>query len=403
MEDSIKISIPETKMEDFIKISISENKINTIPKTENESIYLLTDLNDKCRFIKVLNHEEENFNKILDFFKNKNCDFDKVKYQEINIFDYKYDFLLNKDLIIEDSSDIENLILELKKQKEKENELAKINSTINNLKTRLGLEIPDKKNVSVIKPSSDTHNNMRKNKFSGSSWVDFKSEHELKLDNDKVQGLEKSENYTFLKNVFPESDKYIMYCEYFNLSFILDQNSPFVNILLKFNDRLGIFNILELKNDTYDENLLNDIFNNKIFNSRTEFESMIKVFQETIKNNKDIILENKINKYIKMRYEITTSDTDCIPAKQLNDNLTKYLKVKEDNLIAFRNKLGKILLKIGLQKKRKRDGIYYYGLILKKIDPETIERIESNLFENSLTELIKKRETDINIFFPMKI
>lgn len=378
----------------------------SVPETKKNTIYLLSDLNDRCRFIKVLNHEEENFNKILDFFKNKNCDFDKVKYQEIDIFDYKYDFLLNKDLIIEDSSDIENLILELEKQKEKESELVKIKSTINNLKTRLGLEIPNKKKFPVKKSSSDTSNNVYIHKDTVlNPWNDskYKPVPQLELDNDKLQGLEKSENYTFLKDIYNESDKYIIYCEYFNLSFILEQNSPFINILFKFNDRLGIFNILELKNDTYDENLLNDIFNNKIFNSKTEFESMIKVFQETIKNNKEIILENKINKYIKMRYEITTSETDCIPARRLNDNLTKYLKIKEDNLIAFRNKLGKILLKIGLQKKRKRDGIYYYGLIFKKIDPEKSEPIESNLFETSLNKLINERDNDVKIFFPKKI
>jgi len=404
------------EFDSFNKI-LFKPKVNSIVEKKN-TIFLISDLNNNSRFVKIMNYEDNDFKKIKDFFEKTKSDIDLIEYAKITYSDKTYDFLLNKNLVIEDTSHIDNLIQEMKDLQELQDKVSVLQNKITNLKINIGLEnskhntyVPSIENEIKITnfdksyeirtfPLVNTDVDLSK-LAPLSSRIDFQS-NPLTYENDNIKGFDKNNNFALLNNIYDETDKFIMYCEYLNFSFILDKNDKMMNTFMKFKSHFGFKKSLKLDLDTYDEKLLTTLFENKFFDDEKDFLNLLDTFKNTIKNDKEVILENKINRFIKLRYKITTSSNDCISAKELNESLIAYLNIEDTNSVSFRNKLGRILLNLGLQKKRKRDGIYYYGLVLKEIQPEKCEPIDNQIFNSSVNKLRKERDLEIKEIFPPK-
>jgi hypothetical protein len=72
--------------------------------------------------------------------------------------------------------------------------------------------------------------------------------------------------------------------------------------------------------------------------------------------------------YIKENYIIDDNKKNIVKSSSITEDIEKNLKLVIDDLVKFRKDLSKILLELGLKKKRLSDGIYYYG-ITKKTTP----------------------------------
>ena len=72
----------------------------------------------------------------------------------------------------------------------------------------------------------------------------------------------------------------------------------------------------------------------------------------------------------------------------------QILGIELGNIIAFRNRLAKYLLDIGLQKKRFGDGFYYYGLKGKFNGFKNVDLKDDNVIE----KLMKERDADLEKF-----
>ncbi len=85
--------------------------------------------------------------------------------------------------------------------------------------------------------------------------------------------------------------------------------------------------------------------------------------------------ESQVKKFLKSKYTIDDDINHKMKASALYDIIisSKIVKIDEDKIAGFRNRLSKYLKDIGLQKKRYNDGFYYYGIVEKEPDINNLE------------------------------
>lgn len=201
-----------------------------------------------------------------------------------------------------------------------------------------------------------------------------------KEDNHYIKGYDKNEDsvygekYGDINEVFKydtddedvdnnnKIDNYIYFNTFTNSSLIVsdEKDIELINIIKK---DLGFEEIMELKEFTYDKYLVESLFKNKIFENREQFNNTVDTFNKINSNNDDIVMENKVKKYINDVYNISNDKQYKIKATVLMNELIEHIdpsnKIKINNI---RNKLSKCMINAGLTKKRFTDGMYYYGL-----------------------------------------
>ena len=135
------------------------------------------------------------------------------------------------------------------------------------------------------------------------------------------------------------------------------------------NKRFGFALKFEANNDDTLNSIMNKLFNEKCFESLAELDKEIETMQVLINKNAADIKgdreKKQVKKFINDNYIVNSYVGDKMKASDLctliEENF-QILGIELGNIIAFRNRLAKYLLDIGLQKKRFGDGFYYYGL-----------------------------------------
>jgi len=415
---------PETVIVDNSTIPDLSNVVDIpvppiINKEKKHKIYLLSDLNYNCRFIKVFISEESSFEQIKKFFSDNNCDLAIKEYDGFDdLKNNEYNFILNKNLFIEDITEIKILVDEHYKANEIKQKLDSIKLNINAIESKIGLanksdklDLPFKRLVTTnrfddyanfISPVSGRDDNKSRDIRPLPGVIKSQSELTGEYTTTSINGFPaNSSNYALISDVYDKNTKIILYCEYLNMTFLAINDIAWFQLIMKFSQRLGFVKVLSLEEDTYDKELLVKMFDNQYFDNRSQLDTMINVFKNTMKSIESGDLEYKVKHYMQMSYNITESEEDCVDSKILYKNLFNYLEIKKENFISLKNKLGKILLKLGYIKKRKEDGIYYTCLVQKKVNClEETTSIEVNESNNMLHALIDNRAEIIKYFFP---
>ena len=241
-------------------------------------------------------------------------------------------------------------------------------------------------------------------------------------------------------NCFDASGSYLNSVELYQVQSFDQQTIDYMEIT-NFNDSLletasQIYNI-------YFNNQFNNIFaieqsvdfifhNNKIHNLFPEINlissiDLDKEKLETIKElNKDIfvnfedaksrvnrvlnakIIDSKlsideIKNIIKKYFMININPQDCIKFTNIWTTISNEIKVSDSYVNYIKRQLPNILSDLGLQKKRLSDGIYWYGLIVKKQDEPNISKTYLNkqlsdapLTDDEFKKLLENRNNELN-------
>ncbi len=195
-----------------------------------------------------------------------------------------------------------------------------------------------------------------------------------------------------------------------------NKNIKFSEITKDFDD----FNIVETFENINSEsiNKFKNFFHKKTFSSIDDFKKKIDIFKtlfDITNNNKpelvygNIISEkDEVLNIICKMYEQNTNPDDKIKATTIFNTIENSMhRSSYIGNFSFRKRLSKYLIDIGLKRKRISDGIYYYGLVPKKLtdcnkvsinDIMRIREEDEKTFDIKLPEKSNKNITpDINI------
>jgi hypothetical protein len=277
--------------------------------------------------------------------------------------------LLNRPLLTQSKEMIEELIKELIQKEELQKQLEKLTDNLDYKINRLI-------NKDVIRIEK-VYPKISQNDFSDLS---------ISKDNTAFKEINfyGDENYSFLekKKIIVLFNKIIKKCFKF-----LDDDKLYL-LIKKYQNQFCFEEKLSLNENEFNHSAFDSYFKDKTFDNIEDFNQLFDIFKNL--NSEEMILENKIKKYLLDNFDITESPSDCISSKDLNDMFVGLLEISSKEVISFRNKLGRILLSFGLKKKRLSDGNYYYGLIkkekTKKVEPFTLEE-----FDTKVKDLIQER------------
>lgn len=120
--------------------------------------------------------------------------------------------------------------------------------------------------------------------------------------------------------------------------------------------------------------------------NKNQLKIKIDCIDQLIKSEESLEDDDKLFGCIKNKYKITNDKNDCIKASELlefiNGNLLSSKKINYNTMATY-------LHKIGLNKKRLNNGIYYYGLLEKvRIKKDDIIKVD---YELALDDLFKER------------
>ena len=189
----------------------------------------------------------------------------------------------------------------------------------------------------------------------------------------------------------------------------LNPNSTELNFLKNNKYNFNIELKLKIKKNKQLVDIINNIANDKYYSHEDELKQKINNINDIINNNNHIIQKNeeelKVKTIINNLFIINNDIRDKIKANELFKIVESELisiNFKIDNSISFRNRFSKYLINLGLQKKRFKDGFYYYGLINKfKTDNNQYNLDSKNLIdltnENILDILNKKRQEELSL------
>jgi hypothetical protein len=282
--------------------------------------------------------------------------------------------LLNQSLLTQSKEMVEELIKELIQKEELQKQLQKLTDNLDYKINRLINK--DVVKIERIYPNvlSVIHQDI--NSITLPSNKDKTSFKEINFYGD--------ENYSFLekKKIVVVFNKIIKKCFKF-----LDDDKLYL-LIKKYQNQFGFEEKLILNENEFNHSAFDSYFKDKTFDNIVDFNQLFDIFKNL--NSEEMVLENKIKKYLLDNFDITESPSDCISSKDLNDMFVGLLEISSKEVISFRNKLGRILLSFGLKKKRLSDGNYYYGLIRKdknkKDEPFTLEE-----FNTKVKDLIQER------------
>lgn len=199
----------------------------------------------------------------------------------------------------------------------------------------------------------------------------------------------------------PTFNSYIVYNKQTKIS------KFFTDIHFNLEKTLGLFkNDLEVL--VFNDSLsikVSDLFDNKLFNSFDDVKLLYSSLEELEKKIKDTDINHKLTQpndaeeerlksWILFNYDISgINEPDYrIKASHFSEIIEQHFVVNSNDKFAFRNRLSKYLLAVGLNKKRFSDGFYYYG-IRSKSEIKTKQPTELNL-EN----ILKERQEQLELF-----
>jgi len=225
-----------------------------------------------------------------------------------------------------------------------------------------------------------------------------------------INARNEAENYTLLCNAFPEKripetpknlDKMIIVLHEESLFTFVVENPTTEEYNIVKNKRFGFQLKFEANIEDTMNSIMNKLFNEKCFESLIELDKEIETMNVLINKNasdfKDIREKKQVEKFIHDNYEVNNNVGDKMKASELctliEENF-QTLGICVGNIIAFRNRLSKYLLDIGLQKKRFGDGFYYYGLKGRFNGYKNIDLKDDNVIEN----LMKERQQEFEKF-----
>lgn len=225
-----------------------------------------------------------------------------------------------------------------------------------------------------------------------------------------VNAMNESENYTLLCNAFPEKripetpknlEKMIIILHEESLMTFVVENPTTEEYNIVKNKRFGFQLKFEANIEDTLTSIMNKLFNEKCFDSLAELDKEIETMQVLINKNasdfKDTREKKQVEKFINDNYEVNNNVGDKMKASELctliEENF-QILGISVGNIIAFRNRLAKYLLDIGLQKKRFGDGFYYYGLKGKFNGFKNVDLKDDNVIE----KLMKERDAEFEKF-----
>ena len=137
--------------------------------------------------------------------------------------------------------------------------------------------------------------------------------------------------------------------------------------------------------------LLKSVFHQETFPSVLDVHEKFKNF-ETLNKRKpvDDSIANLVCSYVRLNYNVSTDKDEAIKASLLVNDIYRNCHLEIEKLTLRNNLLG-YLSELGIQKKRFKDGMYYYGLKYIHDTPTTTADIEK-----SLEELIHIREDQVD-------
>jgi len=219
-----------------------------------------------------------------------------------------------------------------------------------------------------------------------------------------------SDNFTWLHQAFPEKNmpqtpivlnKLIVVLHEETLYTFIVENPSTEEYNCAKNKTFGFQMIFEANLEETLSSIASKLFNEKCFNTldelRKEIETMNVLIHKNTSDCKEIREKKHVEKFINDNYEMNSNVADKMKSSDLcgiiEENF-QILGIDLGNVIAFRNRLGKYLLDIGLQKKRFGDGFYYYGL---KSKYNSLKNIDLKV-DNVLDKILKERETEFEKF-----
>jgi len=225
-----------------------------------------------------------------------------------------------------------------------------------------------------------------------------------------VNAINESDNYTLLGQAFPEKiipetpknlDRVIIVLHEESLFTFVVENPTTEEFNIAIQKKFGFDIRFDAKIEETLNSIMNKLFNEKCFESLAELDREIETMNVLINKNatdfKDNREKKQVEKFINDNYEVNTNVGDKMKASELCSLIEEnfqILGVCVGNIIAFRNRLSKYLLDIGLQKKRFGDGFYYYGLKGKYNGFKNVDLKDDNVIE----KLMKEREVEFEKF-----
>jgi len=142
--------------------------------------------------------------------------------------------------------------------------------------------------------------------------------------------------------------------------------------------------------------LLKSVFHQETFPSVLDVHEKFKNF-ETLNKTKpvDDSIANLVCSYVRLNYNVSTDKDEAIKASLLVNDIYRncYLDIEK---LTLRNNLLGYLSELGIQKKRFKDGMYYYGLKYIHFAPTTTSDIEKSL--EKLIHIREEQVDDLNNF-----
>ena len=117
----------------------------------------------------------------------------------------------------------------------------------------------------------------------------------------------------------------------------------------------------------------------------------------SVKHNSNHILsseESLVKQFLNHKYIIDNDINHKMKASTLHDIIieSKIVKIENDKLAGFKNRLSKYLKDLGLLKKRYNDGFYYYGIVEKY---QNTYPKNTPITKEYMNAYIKERETQL--------
>lgn len=218
--------------------------------------------------------------------------------------------------------------------------------------------------------------------------------------NDILIGYEENSKFSSFNKVDEIDKSSTIFYNSFSKTFYLFSNSSEEFETINNIKNCGFEKLLDIDLNLVDKKIMETLLFSRKYD-QNEISKVIELFTSTIKNNSDLELEKQIQNYIEFNYVITKELNDKIPAKKIKDDLANTLKLPASQFVSFRNKLGPILISLGLQKKRYKEGIFYYGL-KKKDSIESIDPLTGEQMSTEYQKLLEERNKFISSAFPPK-
>lgn len=187
---------------------------------------------------------------------------------------------------------------------------------------------------------------------------------------------------------------YIIYNNLYNTSLVINENADTIKLI---ENDFPEFTVVDKLMDLSDNNSLNihNFFHKKMFDSIEDIKSKIESFRVlySIKDDsnlfKDYTEKEEVIMIINRLYDQNTNPSDKIKATELYSRIEHLSKPENQGNLAFRKRVARYLIEIGLTRKRVSDGIYYYGLVYKNI-----------FTADSIEDLEEKRKIDEELYRP---